>query len=562
MRGFQKVFILLTLLIAISCGKENQIEPQEQSPDTKDSEEISILNLLEANYINHYFSIPAQERGEVDPDDFIPTYEMLNEIAELILADDAAQPFLDNFLENYGSFEWNYSFMKKQDDLCFISIPMLKNGQLSGVLKFYKKGDERALRFVSKLVIDEIVATYEFSGDLDLLKGAMFDLFILEASIDHTFNQDYAEWLRRNQLTNDGSSRGEFWCIEYITDWYVNVALDGSPGGDWIYDGSSTSLECFFSTSVGSTGTTTNFFPDNYPPNNEGNGGSNTNTNTNTNTNSNNNTEPNTPQENCLEELGLSTQVYINELLNSSITFPCGGSIEEAVNSAAMYLIETGQCEKLGGLDAFLEGLRDFDFIRLDESFVSNEKMNCVWNSILNSNNDIMCTTLSNFFGSSSYDIDFYVQDFPANPAQATTTTSDQGGGFVTQFNQDYVNEACPVELLETILHEAIHAEILRRQFTYTLAEQEQLFPEMMLYLTDPSLSDWQHEYMANEWFDSLLEAVINFYPSGFTLDQYEAIVWGGLHETNAFEQNSGMTETELDNKIDLIRTNCDQSCD
>ena len=81
------------------------------------------------------------------------------------------------------------------------------------------------------------------------------------------------------------------------------------------------------------------FFPDNYLPNNEGNGGSNTNTNTNT--NSNNNTEPNTPQENCLEELGLSTQVYINELLNSSITFPCGGSIEEAVNSAAMYLIET-----------------------------------------------------------------------------------------------------------------------------------------------------------------------------------------------------------------------------
>ena len=349
MRGFQKSFILLTLLIAISCGKEAQVEPQEQSPpyqvsNTTDSEEFSMLNLSEASYTNHYFSNPNKERGGGDPNDFIPTYEMLNEIEALILADDVAQPFLDNFLENHGSFEWNYSFMKKQDDLCFISIPMLKNGQLSGVLKFYKKGDETAIRFVSKSVTDEIVSTHEFSGDLDLLKGAIIDLIVFEMNIHQTINTDYFEWLERNRLTNDGSSRGDYWCIWETEYSYVFSGTIVESDGFITYIYSLQTIynyECFYQTNVGA-------FPNDYNPT-TGNGGGNGNTNTdNTNTE-----EPPTPQESCLDELGVAVQGFINELQNSSLISDCQINIDDIINTALINLVETGQCQKLGGLQAF-----------------------------------------------------------------------------------------------------------------------------------------------------------------------------------------------------------------
>lgn len=561
MKLLPKVFAVLMLLLVTSCNKESRVDIYDDEPIQFNPPSVEIsndfpfsdLNFSEETYINHYLS---NTDGREDEDAYIPTYQMLLEVVEVLEADEAEYSFLDNFLENYGSFEWNYSFMKKQNDLCFISIPTLKNDQLTGVLKFYKKGNETALRFVSKSVVDEIVLTYEFSGDIDLLKGAVLDLMAFETNMNQSIDRNYAEWLRRNGLTNGESSRGEYWCIwdvyySYVLTGVVVEPYDGTVTTFWELASTSYNFECFYQTSIGG-------FPNDYIPTN-GNGGGNSNTTTTDNTNT---EEPPTPQENCLKELGLATQLYINDFRNSNVTFPCGESMDEVISNVLMNMIETGQCEKFGGLDAFLEGLSQFDFIRLGESFSSNDKVNCIWNNIINSNSDVMCTTLSNFFGSSSYDLTFYVQDFQSNPAHAITDKLDEGGGYYISLNQEYVNEACPIEILETILHEAIHAEILRRQDTYTLAEQEQLYPEMMSYFNDPNLSDWHHEYMANEWFDALLESVISFYPSGFTLAEYESIVWAGLHETSAFAQDSGMTETELNDQIELIRTNCDKSCD
>ena len=58
------------------------------------------------------------------------------------------------------------------------------------------------------------------------------------------------------------------------------------------------------------------------------------------------------------------------------------------------------------------------------------------------------------------------------------------------------------------------------------------MYPEMMAFFNDPNVNDYQHEYMANEWLDELLDAVISFYPGGFSIEEYEAIVWSGLHNT------------------------------
>lgn len=83
-----------------------------------------------------------------------------------------------------------------------------------------------------------------------------------------------------------------------------------------------------------------------------------------------------------------------------------------------------------------------------------------------------------------------------------------------------------------------------------------------MGYFNDPDISgDWQHEYMANEWFDTLKDAIKDFYPSGYTEEQYNAITWSGLHGTNAFDENSGFTASQLTDIQDNLRSNC-ESCE
>ena len=210
-------------------------------------------------------------------------------------------------------------------------------------------------------------------------------------------------------------------------------------------------------------------------------------------------------------------------------------------------------------LEDFYYELGKENYILLDNSFSDNAKLNCIWEIIVNSNNDLMCSTLANFFGATKINLNLYVQNL--NGQHGFTTILDKGG-FAISIDEDYITEACPIEILKTLLHEAIHAEILRRHNTYTLDELDLMYPEMTSYLNDPNVSDYHHEYMANEWFDELLSAVISFYPVGYTFEEYQSIVWSGLHDTDAFDENSNMTTVELNEIINSMRQNCDKSCD
>ena len=205
-------------------------------------------------------------------------------------------------------------------------------------------------------------------------------------------------------------------------------------------------------------------------------------------------------------------------------------------------------------LEEFREELEKEDWILLDNSFSSNSIINCVWQKIIESDNELMCSTINNFYGPTKFNINLYVQDLNG---QNGVTNILPSGNFSISIDIDFINEACTIEMLETILHEAIHAEILRRQNTYTIAELEQMYPEMMIYFNDPNISDFQHEYMANEWFDTLLNAVKEFYPNGYTEEQYQAIAWSGLHNTDAFDEGSGMTASQLTSILDDLREDC-----
>lgn len=208
-------------------------------------------------------------------------------------------------------------------------------------------------------------------------------------------------------------------------------------------------------------------------------------------------------------------------------------------------------------VESFYEEFNSNDFIIPDASFTDNEKVLCVWNKIINSDNALMCSTLSNFFGNSDINLYLYVNDFGASTANGFTDILDNGG-FSISLDEGFVNEACPAEILKTILHEAMHAEILRRFKVYTIAELNAIYPVMMSYY---NADDFHHEYMAAEMFGDLLGAVINFYPTQFTYEQYEAMTWSGLTGTVAFE-NSGLTASDIADTLEEMRMDCDKSCE
>ena len=67
---------------------------------------------------------------------------------------------------------------------------------------------------------------------------------------------------------------------------------------------------------------------------------------------------------------------------------------------------------------------------------------------------------------------------------------------------------------------------------------------------------------MANVFFNDMVNSLKDFHGNSFTDSQYEAIVWSGLHETDAFNNNSGLTQSQLQETINNLRQNCDQSCE
>lgn len=225
------------------------------------------------------------------------------------------------------------------------------------------------------------------------------------------------------------------------------------------------------------------------------------------------------------------------------------------VATAVNNMINSNNISVLG----YYESLNSYDFIIPAPSFETNKKAKCIWDKILKFNDGLMCETLANFFDQSKKNLYLYIGT--GNGQNGYTGGPDpKNGGYYIVLDSIFVNEACPVEIVKTLLHESIHAEILRRLGTYSISELNVLYPDMMSYKDDPKIINFQHEYMANHWFDKLLDAIKAFYP-GLKQEEYKALVWLGLHKTEAFK-NSGYTVEDLIRIRNNMRKNCDKSCD
>ncbi len=232
-----------------------------------------------------------------------------------------------------------------------------------------------------------------------------------------------------------------------------------------------------------------------------------------------------TPDEQeCLNGTGLYAELA-DLLGNNSLSSACEPSLtpEEMINNA---IDNMGECS----LDGFYQALGDHeDYIIQTESFAENQKISCIWNLLAGNNNDFLCTTLDGFFSGSKYDLYLYVGNSPGRCA--ITRNNYPHGEISITFDQDCIDNKTIIELVKTILHESIHAELYR--IVKEIGGYENLQPDNYPEIWEAyrNSQGWQHEYMADWYLEKLAKSLALFDDNVFSMDHYIALAWQGLGE-------------------------------
>ena len=488
---------------------------------------------------------------------FSPDQEFLEEIEDFLSTN---QFFLDNqhvLYQHYGILMWSYAVMDVDSESNYLlSLPFVNNQQITGQLILVGDENHMDVYFVSTSTLIDLLVSENYNEIDGIELYALVKLLYLEYVRNSKFIRVYDEAISvvTDNFNSELEDRNYFTSYTWTTETYdpstytttveystihsiIPCGGSGSGGGSDVtpppgggisvptdedderetFDQSGLDIECINLLNNEASELLNEYANMIFP---------------------------------CEEE---STQ----EILEQIIEEACAESSEQNDSTSTTSLISDFELDfDIVTVDDISEEINNFDWIIPSESFSSNAKINCIWQNIAEADSDLLCSTLNNFYGPSQFNINLYVQDLNGNNGTSDLLPS---GNLYISLDADYINDACPIELIKTILHESIHTEILRRLNTFSIAELEQYFPEMMTYYNDQSIAgQWQHEYMADEWFDDLLDSVKDFYP-GYTEEQYSAIVWSGLHNTNAFEENSGYTNSDLTNIRDNLRTNCEQ---
>jgi hypothetical protein len=128
-------------------------------------------------------------------------------------------------------------------------------------------------------------------------------------------------------------------------------------------------------------------------------------------------------------------------------------------------------------------------------------------------------------------------------------------------FNQDRINRSA-LEVARTIVHEMIHAEMLRALNTQGLADSDLSFKETFEEYTRQFFGDEDihHSYMADYWVDKMADMLelihpqlgylgLNdflspwAYPTGIPKDFYKALAWEGLKDEDVRAWNNKTAE-------------------
>ena len=203
-------------------------------------------------------------------------------------------------------------------------------------------------------------------------------------------------------------------------------------------------------------------------------------------------------------------------------------------------------------VDAFCDG-GEVDFVNeviLDESFVSNEKLKCVYDKLTLDNSPLFKNTIGAFIDDPEFKLTFKVGNC-TNTDDACTNDDDPNN--IVIIIEDI--NITPVEMAQFILHEAIHAEIARYVAQYQsgvdVNDRPYLFELYKHYKELYDSGDIDHIYMTLNYINPINAALREFDDNNFPSNYYGSFAWDGLRIWDAGDLLS--TEEDAANALRRI---------
>jgi len=212
----------------------------------------------------------------------------------------------------------------------------------------------------------------------------------------------------------------------------------------------------------------------------------------------------------------------------------------------------TGGSSSSGDLSSeFDQQLYDWLEHIYDGELENNECANQVYSKLKNTGT--MHNVLKDFMGEAPVaHIEWDIRALPED-VNGTTYATDNNELINISLDQHYVDNASSISLARTMLHEALHAEVMRKMISvYQYPEPdsalENHFPTYWNYysawyqLVDPedqNIPTFMHNHMADMYRGRIIEGLKEFdRANGTSHDdwEYEALAWAGLEGTLAWD--------------------------
>ena len=155
---------------------------------------------------------------------------------------------LVTFLNNYGQPAWEYSFQKRSQDIFITSIPLLKNEEISGIIKLYEiEGSAPVAHAFSMEEIDKAMTRNLDTEHFYIYRGVIQSLVICASIMEQEIGGKYFEWLLETQDRVD--EKIEFICVVemecdgpiYVSPRFFETLEDEEEGFDCVI----LSMECY-----------------------------------------------------------------------------------------------------------------------------------------------------------------------------------------------------------------------------------------------------------------------------------------------------------------------------
>lgn len=215
--------------------------------------------------------------------------------------------------------------------------------------------------------------------------------------------------------------------------------------------------------------------------------------------------------------------------------------------------------------DKIDESLDGMDIIRL---YNLDARTKCIYAKIMQSDNQIICTQLKRFEKSNNgkLNLQFSIADKDGNKNYSKRAVTNFKN-WVTyhqidiQFNPYFLEESCDLFITKTFFYEIIHANIYAMYVSKEMGLNiETYYPGIKEYFYKYKY-DADHEYMGDKMIGDIVQFLKEIYGSQYTDEEYEALAWVGLEDTDAYKNKyTPAKRSKREQILDNLETKCKEN--